>query len=327
VAHSSSEEVLDWLYAENDQPHPRGISGRLTVPRGAFLKTGGYDEAKYDNWGPDDRDFNLRMQRLGYMPREISGRYLNAIPHSERIRFKEFPHVQTLTDSAWHELEATAGQPPYTAVVNFGRPGIGQVVDRIGGITDIKQTPTRIFGIGMHKTGTTSLYEALNILGYDAAHWTTPRWARNIWEEMRTHGKSVTLEKHEAITDFPIGLMYQQLDVSYPRSKFILTLRDEGEWLESVRRHFGEENRWRSTWDNDAFTHRLHTEVYGRKRFDADVMLARYRRHTAEVLAYFKDRPADLLVMEEPSWARLCPFLGLPVPVLPYPKANAIVRG
>jgi hypothetical protein len=325
VRHSSSQEILEWLYADNERPHVRGVSGRLVFSREAFLKTGGYNEQLYDTWGPDDRDLNLRLQRLDYVPREINGRFLEAVPHSERIRFKEFPHVKTLTDSAWQALESTAGGNKCTAVVNFGRVGTGAVTDRQGGVVDVMPYATRIWGCGFHKTSTMSLCEALKILGYNAAHWTTPRWARNIWEELREHGKSLTAEKHEAITDFPIGFMYQQIDIGYPRSKFVLTVRDESVWLESVRRHFSDDNQWKSSWDNDAFTHRMHTEIYGRKRFDADIFLARYRRHNAEVRAYFKDRPGDLLVMDMDhgaGWPELCAFLGKPIPDIPYPYVN-----
>ena len=322
VAHTSSEEILEWLYPENERPHVRGIAGRLGVTRETFLLSGGYDEEKYDHWGPDDRDFNMRIQRLGVVPREINGRYLVALHHSDRMRFKEYPKVRTMDDCTFHALEGSAGQPPYTAVVNFGRAGIGRVTERNGTQLVVNPYPTRIFGIGMHKTGSTSLWRALVILGYEATHWTNPRCARTIFEELRLSGKSLALEKFDAIVDFPIGLLYQELDRSYPGSKFILTVRDENQWLRSVQDHWSyEKNPWRKDWDSDCFTHRLHTEVYGRKMFDPAVMLERYRRHNAEVREYFKDRPDDLLVMKS-GWEPLCGFLGRTIPSIPYPFEN-----
>jgi hypothetical protein len=65
----------------------------------------------------------------------------------------------------------------------------------------------------------------------------------------------------------------------------------------------------------------IHTVLYGQKDFDAEVMLKRYRRHNAEVLGYFRERPGDLLVLhvEGANWDRLCPFLGQPIPDVPFP--------
>jgi hypothetical protein len=308
VDHTTDREVLEWLYHENERPLVRGISGRIAVTKEAFIKTGGYDESRYNDWGPDDKDFNFRLQRLGYRPLAIANRFLGAIHHSEKLRFREYPHARA-DDSIENEDVVPEMD---TTVVNFGDIGCGGA---------IKPIPTRIFGIGFHKTGTTSLYEAFKILGYDAAHWTNARWARTIWEEMEATGKSITLEKAYALTDFPIGLLWRELDKAYPGSKFILTVRDVADWLDSVEKHFSDANPWRSSWDGDCFTHKLHTLVYGRKKFDRQVMLDRYWRHNAEVLDYFKGRN-DLLVMPRPEWTPLCTFLGKDVPNVPYPKAN-----
>ena len=53
-------------------------------------------------------------------------------------------------------------------------------------------------------------------------------------------------------------------------------------------------------------------------------MRSRYRRHNAEVLAYFKDRPEDLLVMDMDAgagWKELCGFFRKTIPSVPYPLA------
>jgi hypothetical protein len=175
----------------------------------------------------------------------------------------------------------------------------------------------------MHKTGTTSLACALSILGFDTAHWTTPRWARSVWRDIKRRGRSLKLEQHYAATDLPITVLYKELDKAYPNSKFILTVRDEVDWLASVRDHWSAHNPWRSSWDNDCFTHQMHGEVYGRKDFDASTFLARYRRHNAEVQEYFGDR---LLVMQT-GWEKLCEFLELPIPDVEYPRLNAKLSG
>ena len=184
--------------------------------------------------------------------------------------------------------------------------------------------PTRVFGIGTHKTGTTSLHHAFQLLGYDSAHWTGPGWAKRIWNEMKEAGRSVTLERHLALCDEPFGLLFRELDRAYPGSKFILTTRDEDRWLQSVRNHWSPINPWRKTWDEDFFTHRMHQLMYGQRSFEPETMLARYRAHNRAVRAHFKDRPDDLLEMNMErgfNWGPLCAFLNKPVPAVDYPRA------
>lgn len=199
---------------------------------------------------------------------------------------------------------------------------------------DLGPLPTRIFGIGMHKTATTSLHHALEILGYDSAHWKSAHWAKAIWREMNNLGYSPTLEKNYALCDLPIPLLYKQLDRAYPGSKFILTVRREDLWIETVRKHWDPAfNPFRQTWDADPFTNRIHSILYGRPDFDRETMLARYRKHNNDVVTYFADRPDDFLCMDMDwgwplstgtgPWYLLCPFLGAPIPDVPYPKAFA----
>ena len=306
----------------------RGCSGRIVMTSSAFLKSGGYDE-RFDIWGPDDRDITARLQRLGYFAKEADQSYLESVPHTDAVRFREYPHANIERSE-----EATFNDIGFS-IANCGRVGCGTVYRNFDPTPiELGSIPTRIFGIGLHKTATNSLCAALNILGLDAAHWRTPRIARNIWEEMSIdtpakghHGirSSRTLEEHYATVDLPIALMYKELDWSYPGSKFILTVRDEHKWLESVRNHWDRDiNPWRASWDNDCFTHRVHTLLYGRKEFDADIFLARYRRHNVEVKEYFrKNLPGKLLVMNVDrgdGWQKLCEFLDKRVPSVDYPK-------
>jgi GT2 family glycosyltransferase len=319
--------MLHQLYDENERPLTRGITGRIAVSRTAFLQTGGYDE-KYANWGPDDQDMVARLKLLGYEGLPVPNRFLGCIHHGPKLRFKEYPHADP-GDAAYYDpapIERT------TAVANFGQVGCGWIQEYLPGWEQfhsvINAMPTRIFGIGMHKTGTLSLAGALNLLGLDCEHWPTPRWARNVWEEMRDCGKSLTLERHYAATDFPIAMLFRELDQAYPGSKFILTVRDEVDWLRSVRNHWNPAiNPWRKEWDSDCFTHRMHQIVYGSKAFDPLNFLKRYRGHNAAVLDYFKDRPGDLLVMDMDAgdpWRALCSFLGTPIPSTSYPRLNAL---
>ncbi len=316
----AEEDIFLWarMIQHGENRTPRGISGRIAVSVKAFLNVGGYDE-KYDTWGPDDKDFNFRLRRLGYAAREMDRCFLEAVRHNDKMRFREFPHARDTS----YEFDGVSAST--NTIVNFGKFGKG-VVFRNSDCTpmELGDVPTRIFGIGMHKTATTSLHAALKILGFDSAHWESAHWAKAIWEEMNEHGRSLTLEKSYAVSDLPITIMYRQLDAAYPGSKFILTVRNEGAWLESVRNHWSHEhNRFREAWSKDPFTHRIHKEIYGQKGFDADLFLARYRKHNADVREYFKGRPGDLLVMDvdrKSGWPALCGFLKRSIPAVPYPR-------
>jgi len=299
---------------------PRGVCGRIVCSAKAFMLAGGYDEC-FETWSPDDKDFNRRLKMLNYNWVLIPTTELECVRHNDKIRFKEYKHAAKAPHSEQLVLEARND-----TVVNAGRIGCG-IVSR--NFTDdhvtLAPVPSRIFGIGAHKTATTSLHHALEILGIDSAHWQNAHWAKRIWREMNTMGVSRTLERHYALCDSPIPNLFKKLDMAYPGSKFILTIRNETAWLDSVRRHWDPaHNKYRGAWDNDPFTHVIHEATYGRRDFDAETMLRCYRTHNSRVLAHFKDRPQDLLVFnaDNPRWDKLCAFLQRPVPSVEYPQSN-----
>lgn len=300
---------------------PRGINGRMAVHKHAFLNAGGYDE-KFATWGHDDRDFNMRLRRLGYPGRQIHPRYLDAVRHTDKMRFAEYPHVEM--ESYDKPIEWLMSSD--TTIANWGNFGMGVVYRNFGSDpVTLGPVPTRIFGIGMHKTATTSLHLAMKILHFNSAHWTSAHWAKAIWEEIRVWGKSSTLEKSYHLCDLPIPMLFRELDKGYPGSKFILTLLNEEIWVKAAEIHWSYKNRFRAAWDSDPFTHKVHQALYGQRHFEREVFLARYRRHNAEVLEHFKDRPDDLLVMnmsDGAGWKELCQFVGRRIPDVEYPHGN-----
>ncbi len=163
----------------------------------------------------------------------------------------------------------------------------------------------KIFGIGLSRTGTTSLTLALSRLGLHAYHF--PR------------GREV-IDTVDAASDTPVAAWYQDLDAAYPDSKFILTLRHRPDWLDSC------EALWQaSSRDFDEFTCGIHRRLYGRVDFDRGTFASVYVRHVAGVIDYFTGRDQDLLLMDicaGEEWEKLCPFLGLPRPAAPFPHRN-----
>lgn len=182
----------------------------------------------------------------------------------------------------------------------------------------MKASNGKIFGIGLSKTGTTSLARALEILGYRTRDYI------GVTSYVPGDLSSINLQEidaNDAITDTPIPSFYEQLDARYPDSKFILTTRDMNDWLKSCKKQFTKRMVARQ---NEA-TCQVHSDLYGCFEFDIDKYTNGYKRYVNGVLDYFKDRPKDLLVIDicgGDHWEKLCAFLDKPVPDTPFPLAN-----
>lgn len=173
----------------------------------------------------------------------------------------------------------------------------------------------RVFAIGLSKTGTSSLTQALRLLGYRTRHFPIEMVA------LRGGRLRLRLEEaavYECLTDTPVALFYRELDQRFPGAKFILTVRDVESWLRSCSVHFAKPS-WGRTIDQ------LHIELYGTKSFDREAFAAAYAAHVSGVLEHFAQRPNDLLLLDivkGDGWEKLCAFLGTPVPGFPFPWAN-----
>jgi hypothetical protein len=203
----------------------------------------------------------------------------------------------------------TGRRPPPAAAPARGEAGMSGVAGKGEAVR------AKVFCIGFHKTGTTSMMHALTILGYRV---TGPNhvFTRDIARRLEGIVEALS-HKHDAFQDNPWPLVYRQMDRLHPGSKFILTLRDEDKWLESNLKHFRRKNS------------PMRELIYGpgaaHPKGNEELYKARLRRHNQEVMEYFADRPDDLLVIDitrNPGWEPLCSFLGLPVPDAPFPHAN-----
>jgi hypothetical protein len=183
----------------------------------------------------------------------------------------------------------------------------------------------KIFCIGLSKTGTRSLHDALELLGYRSMHWGGPDLATAVLRgpQIRAAVERAVQEGRPLLDDIDDADAYSDilalsenfdlLDQQYPGSKFILTVRDMEEWLDSRRRHVetNVERRANGQYDGNFL----------------EVDLARWTaervRHEARVRAYFAGRPDDLLLMDISAgdgWDVLCPFLGVAPPGAPFPQ-------
>jgi hypothetical protein len=178
----------------------------------------------------------------------------------------------------------------------------------------------KLLCVGLNKTGTTSIGDALEILGYRRLGWKpaisgvlTVRWHEGNLKPFMPH-----LMNNDAFEDLPWCLVYEAVDRMFPNSKFILTTRrDEQTWLRSMQRHLGRTGNWVGSF-----------LVYGSydPAKDADTYLRKYREHRDAVRRYFAGRPGKLLEMcfeDGDGWEKLCTFLNVPkIPDVPFPHAN-----
>ena len=176
----------------------------------------------------------------------------------------------------------------------------------------------KIFGIGLSKTGTSSLTEALKILGYSNSIHNPSKWLH-----VNNHGElAFEFEKLDSIdsaSDIEVAHYYKELDERYPGSKFILTTRKLDSWLKSCKNHF-----------NDALLsseaeRTLHKFVYGSSIFDEQKFRQAYESHFEKVSTYFNGRESDLLILPLESDKKmnlLSDFLDIKVNNFSYPAVN-----
>ena len=171
----------------------------------------------------------------------------------------------------------------------------------------------KVFGIGFHKTGTKSLKKALEILGYSV---TGPNAVQEIDSRKKLYEVVDSfLPQYNAFQDNPWPLVYKYVDNLYPDAKFILTIRDDSMWIQSVVKYF----------KNKTTPMRKYIYGYGSPLGNEDIYLQCYKKHNQEVINYFKDKNNKLLVIDitkENAWEQICLFLNKPKPTLPFPHLN-----
>lgn len=183
---------------------------------------------------------------------------------------------------------------------------------------------TKVFGIGLNRTGTTSLSTALKALGYAHAPYAPELIGPAVLGERNRLRAFV--RRYDSFEDWPWPLVFRWVDRQFPGSKFILTRRRSPEaWLESLRQHCLD--RPLETGANEQ--HRLALGFEYPDLAEAE-LLGHYRYHNAIVRHYFRDRPGDMLEVcweEGHGWPELCGFLDRSAPVgLPFPKVGSTER-
>jgi len=125
-----------------------------------------------------------------------------------------------------------------------GARGIGYRAAVRRGLIQMKLR--KVFGIGFHKTGTTSLAEAMRMLGYRV---TGPDWIHTSDIAGTVQRRALRrARKFDAVQDNPWPLLFRELDEAFPDSLFVLTVRETDEWLRSLLQHAGSESTPMRRW-------------------------------------------------------------------------------
>lgn len=189
--------------------------------------------------------------------------------------------------------------------------------------------PLAIIGAGLGRTGTLSLKQALEHLGFAPCYHmfevVEDPHRPTAWIEAATSPApdwDGIFNGYRATVDWPAATYWRQLADAYPQAKVILSRRDPETWFESTQKtifnlkHLGEMS--------PPFRTMLDLTVYGMfdgRIDDRDHCIDVFERHNRAVIATIA---ADRLLMFEArqGWEPLCAFLGCDVPRSPYPHLN-----
>jgi tetratricopeptide (TPR) repeat protein len=159
----------------------------------------------------------------------------------------------------------------------------------------------KIFGIGLGKTGTKTLGQCMLTLGYN--HVSGPVGLLTAYHQGEVDKIIEFVESKDSFDDFPWSKLYRELDLYFPNSLFILTLRSSPEkWFDSLCKH-----------NERKGVHKAHNQAYGYDwphNYPKEHMEF-YENHWRDVIEYFKDRPEKLLVVcweEGHGWERTLRF-------------------
>jgi len=156
---------------------------------------------------------------------------------------------------------------------------------------------SKIFGLGLSRTGTTTLNTILRECGYNMIHY--------------PNDNELYSMNNDGATDTPVTAVYKELDKMFPNSKFIYTIRDKEEWMESIGPYLERKRNW----NMDQRHIDIRNKIYGAPFFEEKKYSDAYDFWLKDITDYFKNRPNDLLILnivndiDKPQ--KLFDFLGI----------------
>lgn len=160
---------------------------------------------------------------------------------------------------------------------------------------------TQLFGIGLSKTGNHSLQQALRQLGLKC---------------IKPHSVQELAVADGCAVDTIVSCRYQKLAEHYPDALFILTTRNQQDWLRSMKQHL---EKYPEAPNSDYAEARK--KLGYPQQYDRAALLQVFKQHNEAVKQYFAgtNRLLVLDVSKPNSMDKLSKFLGIPVP---FPHLN-----
>lgn len=194
----------------------------------------------------------------------------------------------------------------------------------------------QVIGSGFGRTGTLSLKNALEILGFGPTHHmeeifhNPPQVA--FWQDIAS-GRPVDWDAvfagYNSQVDWPGCHVWRELAAAYPQAKVIHSQRPDDKWWQSFSTTIGKLIRIYPTLPMpphirammDAMQPIICDKTFHGQWMDKDRALEAYHKRAADVRAAI---PAERLLVFDVAegWGPLCAFLGVPVPDQPFPNRN-----
>ncbi len=186
----------------------------------------------------------------------------------------------------------------------------------------------KVIGAGFGRTGTDSMREALNILGFGPCHHMHEVHAhagqKEMWRAL-VQGEPMEwaqlFEGYGCCVDWPSAYYWRDLAECYPDAKVVLTYRSAENWWQSFEKTLLPAIQM-STDPNSLGIALVRDQIFAGRPEDRAHAMALYEENVKAVKATIA--PERLLVHNlGDGWEPLCEFLGVPVPEQPYPSRNS----
>ena len=191
-----------------------------------------------------------------------------------------------------------------------------------------------VIGAGFGRTGTASLKQALEDLGFgpcDHMHENFDHPERfALWSEAmrrKDAGEPIDwrplLSDYRAVVDWPGAYFWRELASAHPEAKVILSVRDPDRWCDSIQSTIFPLLQRLAETEGEALPGDIIMErTFAGQTADRTQCTAVFAAHNQAVQEAFG--PNRLLVFDvKEGWEPLCAFLGVPVPEgEPFPHLN-----
>ena len=185
----------------------------------------------------------------------------------------------------------------------------------------------KAIGTGFGRTGTDSMREALDMLGFGPCHHMSEvnsnEVQKRLWRPFvggAPTGWDQLFAGYASCMDWPSAHYWPELIRAYPEARVILTYRSPESWWASFEKTILV-GLHRSTDPASLGLALIRDQVFGGKPGDRAHAIALYEANVKAVMAIV---PKERLLVHElgDGWEPLCAHLGVAIPSQPYPSRN-----